>query len=205
MLNHPLPQMVLTFDMVKNNLEKCFAFILELEKLKAVHRKTKPLGLDRYENSAEHSWQVSVLALTMAKFSDESIDIDKVLKMLLLHDICEIDTDDIFFFDEVGRENIKEQESAAAERIFGILPSATGAEFLEIWKEFEAAKTKEAKFAKAIDRLMPVLQNIYNKRQSWDENSIGKEQILAKTAFISDAGAEIWKTVAEKIETAFEN
>lgn len=190
--------------MVKDNLEKCFAFILELEKLKAVHRKTKPPGLERYENSGEHSWQVAVLALTVAKFSDESVDIDKVLKMLLLHDICEIDTDDVFFFDEAGRENVKEQESAAAKRIFGILPDETGAEFLEIWQEFEAAETREAKFAKAIDRLMPVLQNLYNNRQSWDENGIGKEQILAKTAFISDAGAEIWKTVAEKIEAAFD-
>ncbi len=190
--------------MVKDNLEKCFEFILELEKLKAITRKTKPLELERYENSGEHSWQVAVLAMTLAKFSDESIDINKVVKMLLLHDICEIDANDVFFFDEIGRENIKEQESAAAERIFGILPNEIGADFLEIWQEFEAAETKEAKFAKAMDRLMPVLQNLYNNRQSWDENGIGKEQILAKTSYISDAGAEIWKTVAEKIEAAFD-
>lgn len=189
---------------MKDNLEKCFEFILELEKLKAVERKVKPLGLNRYENSGEHSWQVAVLALTLAKFSDKAIDIDKVLKMLLLHDVCEIDADDVFFFDEVGRENIKEQELAAAKRIFGILPEDTGAEFLEIWQEFEAAETKEAKFAKAIDRLMPVLQNIYNNRQSWDENGIKKEQILAKTAYIADAGAGVWETVSEKIEAAFE-
>jgi putative hydrolase of HD superfamily len=190
--------------MTKDNLEKCFEFILEIEKLKAVHRKVKPLGLDRYENTAEHSWQVAVLAMTMVKFADESIDVEKVLKMLLLHDICEIDADDVFFFDEIGRENIKEQELAAAERIFGILPLETGAEFLEIWKEFEAAETKEAKFAKAIDRLMPVLQNLYNNKQSWVENGIGKEQILAKTSYIGDAGAGVWETVAEKIEAAFE-
>lgn len=189
---------------MKDNLEKCFEFILELEKLKAVERKVKPLGLDRYENSGEHSWQVAVLAMIMAKFADESVDVNKVLKMLLLHDVCEIDADDVFFFDEVGRENIKEQELAAAKRIFGILPEDTGAEFLEIWQEFEAAETKEAKFAKAIDRLMPVLQNIYNNRQSWDENGIKKEQILAKTAYISDAGAGVWETVSEKIEAAFE-
>ncbi len=190
--------------MVKDSLEKCFEFILEIEKLKAVQRKTKPLGLERYENTAEHSWQVAVLAMTLAKFSDEKFDLNKVVKMLLLHDICEIDADDVFFFDEAGRNDAVEKELAAVKRIFGILPTETGAEFLEIWKEFEAAETKEAKFAKAIDRLMPVLQNLYNNKQSWVENGIGKEQILAKTSYIGDAGAEIWETVAEKIELAFE-
>jgi putative hydrolase of HD superfamily len=190
--------------MVKDNLEKCFQFILELEKLKAVQRKVKPLGLDRYENSGEHSWQVSVLAMTMAKFADESVNIEKVLKMLLIHDICEIDAGDVLFFDDAGRAEAKEKELAAAERIFGMLPEETGTEFLEIWKEFEDAETKEAKFAKAIDRLMPVLQNLYNGKQSWIENGIGKEQILAKTSYISDAGEIVWETIAEKIEIAFE-
>lgn len=190
--------------MIKDNLEKCFEFIIELEKLKAVCRKTKPLGLERYENSGEHSWQVSVLAMTMAKFADEPVNIDKVVKMLLLHDICEIDAGDIIFFDEKARAEAKEKELAAVERIFGMLPEETGAEFLEIWKEFEDAETKEAKFAKAIDRLMPVLQNLYNGKQSWIENDIAKELILAKTSYISDAGEEIWETIAEKIERAFE-
>lgn len=189
---------------MKDELEKCFEFILELEKLKAVERKVKPLGLERYENTGEHSWQVSVLALVMAKFSDVDLDIEKVLKMLLLHDICEIDADDVFFFDEAGREEAKQTELAATKRIFGILPDETGAEFLEIWQEFEDAATKEAKFAKAIDRLMPVLQNLYNNKQSWRENNIRKEQILAKTSYISDAGAMVWETVAEKIHFAFD-
>ena len=189
---------------MKCDLEKSFAFILELEKLKAIQRRTKPLELDRYENSAEHSWQVAVLAMSLAKFADEPVEIEKVVKMLLLHEICEIDTDDVFFFDEAGRNDVKEKELAAVERIFGILPKETGAEFLKIWKEFEDAETKEAKFAKAIDRLMPVLQNLYNNKQSWVENNIGKEQILAKTSYISDAGDVIWETIAEKIDTAFD-
>lgn len=190
--------------MVKDDLEKCFGFILELEKLKAVERKIKPLGLDRYENSAEHSWQVAVTAMTMAKFADRPVDIEKVLKMLLLHDICEIDADDVFFFDEAGREEVQKLELAAMERILGILPDETSAEFLAIWQEFEAAETAEAKFAKAVDRLMPVLQNLYNNKQSWVENGVSKEQILAKTAYIGDAGEAVWETVAEKIERAFE-
>ncbi len=189
---------------MKNKLEKCFEFILEIEKLKAVQRKVKPLGLDRYENTAEHSWQISILAMTLAKFSEAQINIDKVVKMLLLHDICEIDADDVFFFDEAARDCVKDSELASVERIFGILPEETGAEFIELWKEFEAAETSDAKFAKAVDRLMPVLQNLYNNKQSWLENGIRKEQILEKTAYIGDAGTIVWETISEKIEIAFE-
>ncbi|CAN5850298.1 HD domain-containing protein [soil metagenome] len=189
---------------MKENLEKSFAFILELEKLKAVERKVKPLGLDRYENSAEHSWQVALLALTLARYADEPVNIEKVIKMLLLHDIGEIDADDVFFFDESGREAAKEKEALAMKRIFALLPEETEEEFSEIWDEFENGTTAEAKFARAIDRLMPVLQNLYNNKQSWTENNITKEQILTKTAYIGDAGAMVWETVAEKINSAFE-
>ena len=189
---------------MKDNLEKSFAFILELEKLKAITRKVKPLGLDRYENSAEHSWQVTVLALVMAKFADEAVDVEKVVKMMLLHEICEIDADDTFFFDDAARLEVEASELAAVERIFGILPDEIGAEFLEIWKEFENGKTKEAKFAKGIDRLMPVLQNLYNNKQSWTENDVTKREILKKVAVISGAGAEVWEMIEEKINSAFE-
>ncbi len=189
---------------MKDELEKSFAFILELEKLKAIERKTKPLGLDRYENSGEHSWQVTVLALVMAKFADEAVDVEKVIKMLLLHEICEIDAGDTFFFDDAARLEVEAKELAAVERIFGILPDEIGAEFLEIWKEFEAGETIEAKFAKAIDRLMPVLQNLYNNKQSWVENDVSKEQILKKVSVIDGAGADVWETIKEKINAAFE-
>lgn len=190
---------------MKENLEKCFEFIIEIEKLKNIKRKVKPVGLERYENSAEHSWQVSLLALVLAKFSDEEVDIDKVIKMLLVHEIGEIDADDTFFFDEAGRLDAKEKELESVKRIFALLPEEAGNEFLEIWKEFEFGDTKEAKFARAIDRAMPVLQNLYNNRQSWDENGISKEQILSKTAYIGDASGLVWEMIAEKIELAFEN
>jgi putative hydrolase of HD superfamily len=190
--------------MKKENLEKCFRFILELENLKAVTRKVKPIGLERYENSAEHSWQITVLALVLGRYSDEEIDVEKVLKMLLLHDIGEIDAGDTIFFDAVGNTELKEKELEAVKRIFGILPEDTSKEFLEIWKEFEFSDSKEAKFARAIDRLMPVLQNLSNNRQSWDENDISKEQILTKTSYISDASELVWEMIAEKVEVAFE-
>lgn len=189
---------------MKEDLEKSFAFILEVEKLKAVQRRTKPLGLDRYENSAEHSWQIALLAMVLKRYADEAINVEKVVKMLLVHDIGEIDTDDVFFFDEAGRNDAKEKELAAMKRIFGILPDETASEFLELWNEFENGDSPEAKYARAIDRVMPVLQNLYNNRQSWTENNVTKEQILTRTAYISGAGAMLWETIAEKINAAFE-
>lgn len=189
---------------MKEDLEKSFAFILEVEKLKAVQRKVKPLGLDRYENSAEHSWQIALLAMVLKRYADEEIDVEKVVKMLLVHDIGEIDADDVFFFDDAGRLDAKEKESAAMKRIFGILPDETASEFFALWNEFENGDTAEAKYARAIDRVMPVLQNLYNNKQSWTENNVTKEQILTKTAYISGAGAILWETIAEKINAAFE-
>lgn len=189
---------------MKDELEKCFEFILELEKLKAVQRKVKPLGLDRYENSAEHSWQLSVLALVLAKYANEPINIEKAIKMLLVHDIAEIDADDVFFFNDAGRADAKEKELRAMKRIFGMLPPEKGEELFALWDEFENGQTPEAKFTRAIDRAMPVLQNLYNNKQSWVENNVTKEQILTKTAYIGDGSEVLWKTIAEKINAAFE-
>lgn len=189
---------------MKDSLEKCFEFILEVEKLKAIQRRTKPLGLNRYENSAEHSWQVALLALTLVKFADQPVDINKVLKMMILHELGEIDADDVFFFDESARSAIKEKEAVAVKRITDILPEEIGRGFFEIWSEFENGSSPEAKFARAIDRAMPVLQNLYNNKQSWLENNITKEQILAKTSYISDAGEIVWEVIFEKINNAFE-
>ena len=189
---------------MNKELEKCFAFILELEKLKAVQRKVKPIGLERYENSAEHSWQLAMAAMVLAKFSNEPVNIEKVVKMLLVHDIGEIDADDVFFFDTAGREDAKGKELSAMERIFGILPAEKGAELFALWDEFENGQSPEAKFARAVDRVMPVLQNLYNNKQSWVENNVTKEQILSKTSYIGDGSAEIWNVIAEKINAAFE-
>lgn len=189
---------------MEDELEKYFEFILELEKLKAVQRKVKPIGLDRYENSAEHSWQLSVAALTLAKFANEPVNVEKVIKMLIVHDIGEIDADDVFFFNESGRNDAKEKELLAMERIFGILPEEKGRELFELWNEFENGQTTEAKFARAIDRVMPVLQNLYNNKQSWVENNVTKEQILTKTAYIGEGSEIVWKAVAEKINRAFD-
>lgn len=189
---------------MKKDLEKCFGFILELEKLKAIQRKTKPVGLERYENSAEHSWQITVLAMVLANFSNEEVNIDRVIKMLLIHDIGEIDADDVFFFDEAAKAGAKDAEYASVKRILGMLPEKTGDELLELWEEFEYGDSKEAKFARSIDRVMPILQNLNNNKQSWNENGVGKEEILTKTSYMADGSNVLWESIRERIEIAFE-
>jgi putative hydrolase of HD superfamily len=185
-------------------LEKTLEFVLELEKLKAVNRKIKPVGLDRYENSAEHSWQISVFALVLANFSNGAINREKVLKMLLIHDICEIDSDDVFFFDDQGRADAKNKELKSMNRILGMLPPEAGNDLMETWQEFENGDSTEAKFARAVDRAMPILQNLNNNKQSWIENNVTKEQILEKTAYIGEGSRALWDSIALQIEEAFE-
>lgn len=182
-----------------NHFEQVMSFIIELEKLKNVERKTKPLGLNRYENSAEHSWQIALLALSLAEYSEQPVDPMRVVSMLLLHDIVEIDTGDKFAYD--ANHDDYENELKAAERIFALLPDSLHDRYLQTWKEFEAAETSDARFAKAIDRLMPVLQNLNNDCQSWLENDISVTQILAKNACVEDASPELWKMVSEQVIT----
>lgn len=163
-----------------DHLQQIVQFIMEIDKLKSITRKVRPLTNDRYENSAEHSWQISVLALSLEKYCDTHINISRVIKMLLIHDIGEIDTGDTMFFVEGGWEERKALELEAANRIFGILPTPVHQEFLALWKEFESGESGDAQFANAIDRVMPVLLNLENSGQSWKENNITYERVISR-------------------------
>ena len=153
-------------------------FVLEIDKLKQVTRKTRVLNSDRYENSAEHSWQIALLAASLQPYAAEPVDIAKVVAMLLVHDIGEIETGDTIVYAEGGWEECKAQELACVTRIFGMLPPEQGGRFLALWQEFEAGESAEARFAHAADRAMPVLLNLANKGQSWRENGIRYEQVV---------------------------
>ncbi|MBP8274568.1 MAG: HD domain-containing protein, partial [Acidobacteria bacterium] len=141
-------------------------FILEIDRLKGVTRKVKPLGLDRYENSAEHSWQLALMASSLAPHAADPVNIDHVIRMLLVHDIGEIDTGDTMAFVEGGWQERKRDELAAVTRIFGLLPDGQGDQYLALWQEFESGDTPESRFANAVDRAMPVLLNLNNNGQS---------------------------------------
>lgn len=141
------------------DLLKQVAFIKEIDKLKYIQRKTKLFNSDRHENDAEHSWHLAMMTIILAEHSDKPIDVLKVVKMVLIHDIVEIDAGDIFIYDTVKNHINTDEELLAAKRIFGLLPTEQAKEFIAIWQEFEDGRSDEAKFAKTMDRFEPLLQN----------------------------------------------
>jgi len=169
-------------------MQQIVDFVIELEKLKGVTRKTRPLGLERFENSAEHSWQIALLAASMVEYAEEPVDIGHVVCMLLVHDIGEIDTGDTIVYAEGGWDERKAAELAAVKRIFGLLPDPQRTQFLGLWQEFEEGKTPESRFANAADRAMPVLLNLANNGQSWRENGISYERVVKRVAPQISAG-----------------
>ena len=178
-------------------------FIREIDKLKGVERKTKPLGLVRFENSAEHSWQLAVMTLSLSHFSAGPIDVLRTIKMLLLHDVGEIDTGDTIVYATEIREQRKVEELAAVRRICGMLPAELNSEFLGLWQEFEAEETPEAKFAHAMDRSVPIILNLANNGQSWGENGIRCEQVIKRNGPAVEAGCPaLWAYLKEKLDEA---
>ena len=162
-------------------MQQIIDFILELDKLKAVTRKVRPLGIhDRYENSAEHSWQLALFAASLASYAESPIDINHVVSMLLVHDIGEIDAGDTMVFVEGGWDRRKAAELASVTRIFGLLPPALSKTYLALWQEFEDAQTPESRFAHSVDPAMPVLLNLNNQGQSWRENGISYERVVKR-------------------------
>lgn len=178
-------------------------FILELDKLKGVARKTRPLGLDRYENSAEHSWQIALLAASLAPHAEPGTDLSRVIAMLLVHDIGEIDAGDTFVYADADWPAQKAAETAAVRRIFGLLPEAQGAAFLALWQEFDDNATREARFAHAADRAMPVLLNLANRGQSWRENGISHDRVVRRVGPPIRAGCPaLWDYLEARLEAA---
>lgn len=184
-------------------MQQVVDFILELDKLKGVTRKTRPIGLDRYENSAEHSWQLAMFATALVRFAETEIDLDRVISMLLVHDVGEIDTGDTMVFVEGGWEERKAAELAAVRRIFGLLPEEQGARLLSLWQEFEKGETAEARFANAVDRAMPVIINLASGGGSWRENGITYERVVRRVApQIRDGCPALWAYLEERLESA---
>jgi putative hydrolases of HD superfamily len=178
-------------------------FVLELDKLKSVTRKVRPRGLARYENTAEHSWQIAMLALSLAHYANEPVNIDRVIRMLLVHDVGEIDAGDTIVFAEHGWKEQKAAERRSVQRIFGLLPDDTGSLLQALWEEFERNQTSEARFAHAIDRAMPVLLNLANDGGSWRENSIRYERVVARIAPEIEAGCPaLWSYLNDQLKVA---
>ncbi|ARV72886.1 HD domain-containing protein [Vibrio campbellii] len=186
-------------------LEKQLALIIELDQLKSVLRRTRVKSADRrLENSGEHSWHVALMAVLMQEHANAPIDIARVMKMLLIHDVVEIDAGDTFVYDVAASKEQEEKEIKAAERLFGMLPSDQGDELFALWKEFEAAQSDDAKYAKALDRLIPMLLNYHNDGQSWKEHGVTREQALTINKRIESGSVTLWGKAKELIEEATE-
>ncbi|KIO78578.1 phosphohydrolase [Pedobacter lusitanus] len=174
------------------------AFIHEIDKLKYIQRKTRLFNSDRRENDAEHSWHLALMALTLAEHANEPVDTLKVLKMLLIHDLVEIDSGDVFLYDTIINHDNTVAERKAAERIFGLLPEKQAKEFIAIWEEFETGDTPEARFAHSMDRFEPILQNASNQGGTWTEYNVPYDTVIQKTRKIEHGSAVIWD-FAEKL------
>ncbi|MEK6397071.1 MAG: HD domain-containing protein [Terriglobus sp.] len=186
-------------------MQQAIEFILEIEKLKAVTRKVKPLGLERYENSAEHSWQLCLFAYALEQYAAAPVTMNHVIRMLLVHDIGEIDTGDTMVFVEGGWAERKQDELAAVKRIFGLLPADKAAELTALWQEFEAGETADAKFANAVDRAMPALLNLNNNGQSWKENGISHERVVKRLQGQIETGCPaLWRYMEPRLAEAKE-
>jgi len=183
-----------------DRLEKQLRFILEIDRLKSIYRRTYLIDGTRNENSAEHSWHLAMLAIILAEHANEPLDTGKVVKMVLIHDIVEIDAGDTYIYDAQGDK--AERERRAAERIFGLLPDDQAHDFRELWEEFESAQTAEARFANALDRFIPQLHNYHTQGRSWKEHGITAERVLTRNVEISHGSTTLWEWTQTLIQQA---
>ena len=184
-------------------LSQQLAFILEIDKLKSILRQTPITGPERrQENDAEHSWHIAVIAALLAEYAPTAIDVARVIRMLLIHDIVEIDAGDTFAYDVAGYSDKEERESRAADRIFGLLPADQTAELRALWDEFEAAATAESRYANALDRLQPLLLNSRTGGGSWTNHRVTRAQVLARMEPVRHGTPELWPVVLAIVDDA---
>ena len=189
----------LGYDRLKQQIE----FVIEIDKLKSVLRKTILMGSSRQENAAEHSWHLAVMAIFLSEYAGEKrIDLLRVLKMLLIHDIVEIDAGDTYCYDDAEVAKQAAREKKASERIFSILPSDQAEEFRSLWDEFGARETSESRFANALDCFQPVLHNYNTDGKIWKKHRITRDQVLKRNEHIQYSAPVLWEYISKFIDDA---
>ena len=178
-----------------DRLESQLRFVVELDRLKGVLRRTRLVDGSRYENSAEHSWHMALCAAVLAEHAPSGTDLARALCMVLVHDAVEVDAGDTFAYDDAANVGREEREQLAAQRIFGLLPADQAASMRELWDEFERGETAEARFAVAMDRLQPLLLNFHGGGGSWAEHGVARAQVLRRMAPIQAALPSLWPAV----------
>lgn len=181
-------------------LDQQMRFIMEIDKLKQVYRQTYISDATRKENDTEHSWHLAMMVLILSEYSNEKIDVLKTMSMVLIHDIIEIDAGDTYAYDEVGNSTKRERELKAANRLFSILPKDQAKYLRELWNEFEASETAEAKFALTLDKIQPLLLNDASGGIAWKEHEVHLEQILKRNEKTPEGSEVLWEMCKPKIE-----
>lgn len=186
-----------------DRLERQLRFLVELDKLKTVVRKTRITDRSRFENTAEHSWHLAMMATVLHEHAPADVDVLHAIKLVLVHDIVEIDAGDYPWYDEDAALTKAERERAAATRLFGMLPADQSSDFLALWEEFESNRTPAARFANALDRVQPMLLVRYVQDGDWALRSSVREKVLERMAPVEEGCAPLWRFVNDTIDEAF--
>ena len=181
-------------------LQQQMKFILEVDKVKQIIRQTYLADGSRKENDAEHSWHLALMAVLLKEYANEEVDLAKVIPMVLLHDLVEIDAGDTYAYDQAGLATQRVRETKAADRIFGMLTEDQGTKFRNLWEEFEAYETAEAKFAHVLDNCQPLLLNDASGGKSWKEHTVHKSQIYKRNEHTAEGSREIWEYMQQLID-----
>ena len=184
----------------KERLKKQLDFVLEIDKVKNIYRQTYLADGNRKENDAEHSWHLALMAVLLSEYSNEPVDLSRVVPMVLAHDLVEIDAGDTYAYDDAGAATKEERETKAADRIYGLLPEDQGRWLRELWDEFEAYETPEAKFAHVLDNFQPLFLNDASDGRSWTEHGVKKSQIYKRNRRTGEGSREIWEYMQELID-----
>lgn len=188
--------------MINERLKKQINFMLELDKMKNIYRQTYVLHENRKENDAEHSWHLAILAFLLAEYASVPIDVTRVMKMVLVHDVVEIDAGDTYCYDEDENKTKAEREEKSAQRVFGLLPDDQKEEFYSLWREFEDNQTNDSKFAAVLDKIQPVILNYTKNGISWKEHGVYKEQVEKRCLSSADASDKLAELIQSIIDDA---
>ncbi|MDO4313473.1 MAG: HD domain-containing protein [Eubacteriales bacterium] len=185
-------------------MKKQIEFLMEIDKVKNIFRQTWLADGNRKENDAEHSWHLAIAAFLLKEYAVEEVDLLKVIIMVLIHDLVEIDAGDTYAYDDEGAKTKRAREEAAADRIFGLLPSDQGVYFRELWEEFEAYESADAKYAHLLDNFQPLLLNHESGGKSWVEHDVKKSQIYKRNAKVEETSPEVWEWMKQVVDRHIE-
>lgn len=188
----------------KDRLKKQIQFIVEIDKVKNIFRQTYLADGNRKENDAEHSWHIALMAVLLQEYANEEVDVLKVMTMVLIHDLVEIDAGDTYAYDYEGAKTKREREVKAAGRIFGLLPEDQGSYMRSLWDEFEEYETADAKYAHVLDNFQPLLLNDASGGRSWQEHVVHRHQIYKRNEKVPEGALAIWETMKEIIDAHVE-